>query len=226
MSSRLLDHLWEGGSGGLPTTGSQAVRKSRGENLDRPVVTTSVSPTTPEVSGMKWVTRKNANVDRIACPWLIRKFIDKDPVFLYVPPEEVLAVAKREDAIPYDVEGVELGHVGGRCSFESIMVKYNLTEPALQKLAAIVHGAYVARDIAIAPEAAGLKAIAHGFALLHGDNDHEKIRLETPIYDALYAWCQRQVAAGGKTTRLFTRAGSLTPPAPSIGRVRSGRRAS
>jgi len=89
---------------------------------------------------MKWITRKNANVDRIACPWLIRKFVDKDPVFLYVPPEEVLAVAKREDAIPYDVEGVELGHVGGRCSFESIMVKYNLTEPALQKLAKIVHG--------------------------------------------------------------------------------------
>src|SRR5712692_2028884 len=112
---------------------------------------------------MKWITRKNANVDRIACPWLIRKFVDKDPVFLYVPPEEVLAVAKREDAIPYDVEGVELGHVGGRCSFESIMVKYNLTEPALQKLAKIVHGADVARDVAIVPEAAGLKAIAHGF---------------------------------------------------------------
>ncbi|HVH30156.1 MAG TPA: chromate resistance protein ChrB domain-containing protein, partial [bacterium] len=98
---------------------------------------------------MKWVTRKNANVDRIACPWLIRKFVDKNPVFLYVLPEEVLAVAKREDAIPYDVEGVELGHVGGRCSFESIMVKYNLTEPALQKLAKIVHGADIARDVAI-----------------------------------------------------------------------------
>ncbi len=142
---------------------------------------------------MKWVTRKNANVDRIACPWLIRKFVDKDPVFLYVPPDEVLSVAKREDAIPYDVEGVELGHVGGRCSFESIMVKYGLTEPALQKLATIVHGADVARDVTIIPEAAGLKAVAHGFALLHGDNDHEKIRLETPLYDALYAWCQQQV---------------------------------
>ncbi len=144
---------------------------------------------------MKWVTRKNANVDRIACPWLIRKFVDKDPVFLYVPPDEVLSVAKREDAIPYDVEGVELGHVGGRCSFESIMVKYGLTEPALQKLATIVHGADVARDVTIVPEAAGLKAVAHGFALLHGDNDHEKIRLETPLYDALYAWCQQQVGS-------------------------------
>jgi hypothetical protein len=143
---------------------------------------------------MKWVTRKNANVDRIACPWLIRKFVDKDPVFLYVAPEEVLAVAKQEGAIPYDVEGVELGHVGGRCSFESIMVKYGLTDPALQKLATIVHGADIARDIKIVPEAAGLQAIAHGFALLHGENDHEKIRLETPLYDALYAWCQRQVA--------------------------------
>ena len=144
---------------------------------------------------MKWVTRKNANVDRIACPWLIRKFVDKDPVFLYVPPDEVLSVATREDAIPYDVEGVELGHVGGRCSFESIMVKYALTEPALQKLATIVHGADVARDVTIVPEAAGLKAIAHGFAVLYGDNDHEKIRLETPLYDALYAWCQQQVAS-------------------------------
>ena len=145
---------------------------------------------------MKWITRKNANVDRIACPWLIRKFVDKDPVFIYVPAEEVLAVAEREEAIPYDVKGVELGHVDGRCSFESIMGKYNLSDPALQKLAKIVHGADVGADINIVPEAAGLKAIAHGFALLHGDNDHEKIRLETPLYDALYAWCQRQVAEG------------------------------
>ncbi len=145
---------------------------------------------------MKWVTRKNANVDRIACPWLIRKFVDKDPAFMYVPAEEVLAVAEREGAIPYDVKGVELGHVDGRCSFESIMVKYHLTDPALQKLAKIVHGADVAADVNIVPEAAGLKAIAHGFALVHGDNDHEKLRLETPLYDALYAWCQQQVAHG------------------------------
>ena len=145
---------------------------------------------------MKWVTRKNANVDRIACPWLIRRFVDQDPVFLYVPADEVAAVAEREGAIPYDVPGVELGHVDGRCSFESIMVKYNLTDPALQKLAGIVHGADVAADIDIAPQAAGLKAIADGFAFVHGDNDHEKIRLEIPLYDALYAWCQRQVAEG------------------------------
>jgi len=149
-----------------------------------------------EVSDVKWITRKNANVDRIACPWLIRKFVDKDPVFIYVPADEVLAAAEREQATPYDVKGVELGHVDGRCSFESIMVKYKLTDPALQKLAKIVHGADVAADINIVPEARGLRAIAHGFAVVHGDHDHEKIRLETPLYDALYAWCQQEVSGG------------------------------
>jgi hypothetical protein len=145
---------------------------------------------------MKWVTRKNANVDRVACPWLIRRFVDRNPEFLYVSTEEVAAVAERESAIPYDVKDVELGHVDGRCSFESIMVKYGLTDPALERLAKIVHGADVAADIDIVPEARGLKAIAHGFALVHGEDDHEKIRLETPMYDALYAWCQKQVAEG------------------------------
>jgi len=149
-----------------------------------------------EVADMKWVTRKNANVDRIACPWLIRRFVDRDAEFIYVSADEVAAVAERRGAVPFDVKGVELGHVDGRCSFESIMVKYGLTDPALERLARIVHGADVAADVDIVPEAAGLKAIAHGFALLHGDNDHEKIRLETPLYDALYAWCQRQVAEG------------------------------
>jgi hypothetical protein len=143
---------------------------------------------------MKWVTRKNANVDRIACPWLIRRFVDQEPEFLYVPADEVAAVAEREGAIPYDVQGVRLGHVDGRCSFESIMVEYGLDDPGLALLARIVHGADVAADIDIVPEAAGLKAIAHGFALVHGDDDHEKIRLETPMYDALYAWCRKQAA--------------------------------
>jgi hypothetical protein len=143
---------------------------------------------------MKWITRKNANVDRIACPWLIKKFVDPDAEFLYVPAADVMAVAESEGATPYDVKGVELGHVDGRCSFESIMLKHNLTDPALQLVAKIVHGADVAADIGIVPEAAGLYAIAHGFALLHGDDDHGKIRLETPMYDALYAWCQKEVA--------------------------------
>ena len=141
---------------------------------------------------MKWVTRKNANVDRIACPWLIRRFVDAEAVFLFVPADDVAAVAKREGAIPFDMQGVELGHVDGRCSFESIVLKYRLTDPGLARLAQIVHGADVPADVTLVPEAAGLMAIAHGFALLHGENDHEKIRLETPLYDALYAWCRLQ----------------------------------
>ncbi len=145
---------------------------------------------------MKWVTRRNANVDRVACPWLIKRFVDPDAEFLYVGAAEVAAVAEREQAIPYDVQGVELGHVDGRCSFESIMVKYGLTDPALRRLATMVHGADVAADRNIVPEAAGLYAIAHGFALVHGEDDHAKIRLETPVYDALYAWCRDQVAQG------------------------------
>ena len=142
---------------------------------------------------MKWVTRQNASVDRIACPWLIRRFIDPEAEFLYVPAQQVMAVAERQGALPYDVGGVELGHVDGRCSFESIMVKYALKDPALERLALIVHGADVSTDVGLTPEAAGLKAIAHGFAMLHGDDDHRKIALETPLYDALYAWCQHQV---------------------------------
>lgn len=143
---------------------------------------------------MKWVTRKNASVDRIACPWLIRRFIDPDAEFLYVAAPEVTAVAERDGAIPYDVGGVELGHVDGRCSFESIILKYGLKDAALDRLALIVHGADVSADLGITPEAAGLKAIAHGFAMVHGEDDHRKIALEAPLYDALYAWCQHQVA--------------------------------
>ncbi len=141
---------------------------------------------------MKWVTRKNANVDRVACPWLIRRFIDTDATFLFVPNDEVMAVAEREHAIPFDVTGVELGHVNGRCSFESIVLKYKVTDPAVTLLGRIVHGADIPADITIEPEAAGLRAIAYGFASIHGDNDQEKIRLETPLYDALYAWCQHR----------------------------------
>jgi hypothetical protein len=141
---------------------------------------------------VKWVTRKNANVDRVACPWLIAKFVDPEAEFLYVPAEEVMAAAEREGAIPYDVKDVELGHVDGRCSFDSIIVKYGLEDAALKRLAQIVHGADVAADRDICPEAAGLYAIAHGFALVHGEDDHEKIRLETPMYDALYAWCRKE----------------------------------
>ena len=144
---------------------------------------------------MKWVTRKNAKVDRVACPWLIRRFVDPDAEFLYVAPEEVMAVARTEGATPYDVGEVELGHVDGRCSFESILVKHELRDPALDRLAKIVHGADVTADRGICPEAAGLYAIAHGFAIVHGEDDHEKLRLEGPMYDALYAWCQKEVGS-------------------------------
>ncbi|MFI4971543.1 MAG: chromate resistance protein ChrB domain-containing protein [Candidatus Dormiibacterota bacterium] len=143
---------------------------------------------------MRWVTRQNASVDRIACPWLVKRFIDPEAEFLYVPAAEVAAVAEREGAIPYDVAGVELGHVDGRCSFESIILKYGLHDTALDRLARIVHGADVAADIGLTPEAAGLKAIAHGFSMVHGVDDHRKLELEMPLYDALYAWCQHEVA--------------------------------
>ena len=143
---------------------------------------------------MKWVTRANANVDRIACPWLIKRFVDPQAEFLFAPPEQVMAMAEREAAIPYDVPNVELGHVDGRCSFESIVRKYQLTDPALIRLARIVHGADVAEDMAVTPQSAGLSAIARGYQLLHGEADQEKIRLESPMYDALYVWCQSQVA--------------------------------
>ena len=143
---------------------------------------------------MKWITRENANVDRIACPWLIRRFIDKDAVFLFVPKEQVMSAAKQEGATPYDVPGVELGHVDGRCSFESIMLKYGLMDDsALVEMAKIVHAADVSDDVGTSPQGAGLKAIAHGFAILHGLDDHKKIELETPMYDALYTWCRAQL---------------------------------
>src|SRR3989475_12637662 len=143
---------------------------------------------------MRFVTRRNAAVDRIACPWLIRRFIDPDAEFLYVEPQDVARVAMETSAVPFDVAGAELGHVDGRCSFESILLKYGLGDPALDRLAKIVHGADVAADVEVTPEAAGLKAIAHGFAMVHGEDDHRKIALESPLYDALYAWCQHDAA--------------------------------
>jgi len=146
---------------------------------------------------MKWVTRENANVDRVACPWLITRFVDPQAEFLYVPTEQVPVVAEREGAIPYDTANVELGHVDGRCSFEAIMLKYGLMEDkGLVELAKIVHAADVSADIDTSVYGRGLKAIAYGFAYLHGKDDHKKIELETPMYDALYAFCQQQAAQG------------------------------
>jgi hypothetical protein len=144
---------------------------------------------------MKWVTRERANVDRIACPWLIRRFIDPDAVFLFVPRDEVLETAEREGAHSYDAPGAKYTHRDGKCSFDVIIEDFGLTgDAALVRLAEIVHAADVSEDRTTSPEGPGLYAIAHGFALLHGTDDHAKIGLETPMYDALYAWCQDQVA--------------------------------
>jgi hypothetical protein len=144
---------------------------------------------------MKWVTRQNANVDRIACPWLIKRFIDPDAEFLFVERDEVLAVAEREGAHSYDAEGAEYTHRDGKCSFDVLVEEFDLTGDAgLVRLAEVVHAADVSEDIDSSPEGRGLSAIAHGFALIHGTEDHRKIELETPMYDALYAWCQRQTA--------------------------------
>ena len=144
---------------------------------------------------MKWVTRENANVDRIACPWLINRFIDPEAEFLFVHRDEVLEVAERESAHSYDAPGAEYTHRDGRCSFDVLVEEFGLTsDPALVRLAQIVHAADVPEDIDSSPEGPGLSAIAHGFALLFGTEDHKKIELETPMYDALYAWCRHQTA--------------------------------
>jgi hypothetical protein len=144
---------------------------------------------------MRWVTRDNANVDRIACPWLIKRFIDPEAEFLFVPRDQVLAVAEREGARSYDAPGAAYTHRDGKCSFDVLIDEFDLTgEAALVRLARIVHAADVSEDRDTSPEGAGLYAIAHGFALLHGTQDHRKIELETPMYDALYAWCQDEVA--------------------------------
>ena len=144
---------------------------------------------------MKWVTRENANVDRIACPWLIKRFIDAEAEFLFVPRDQVLEVAAEQDGRSYDAPGAQYTHRDGKCSFDVLVEDFDLAgDAALVRLAEIVHAADISQDRASSPEGAGLYAIAHGFALLHGTADHHKIELETPMYDALYAWCQEQVS--------------------------------
>ena len=140
---------------------------------------------------MKWVTRARPKVDRIACPWLIKRFVDPQAEFLYVLTDEVMDVAKREAAIPFDVANVELGHPGPECSFDAIIKKYNLTDGALLRLALIVRGADTSAK-QLTPESAGLDAIAEGFRLVYKD-DHELLERESSVYDALYAYCQEMV---------------------------------
>jgi hypothetical protein len=136
---------------------------------------------------MKWITRERPKIDRIACPWLILRFIEPDAEFLYVPADQVLTVAQETGAIAYDVPGVELSHVGERCSFDAFIAKYQLTDPGLQRLAIIVRGADTSR-LDLAPQCAGLYAISLGLSATI-PNDHEMLRHGLFLYDALYAWC-------------------------------------
>ena len=144
---------------------------------------------------MKWVTRSHVHVDRVACPWLIKRFVDNEAEFLFVPSSQVKRVATETGATPFDAQDVELGHHESRCSFESIVLKYELKDPALQRLAKIVHSADVTTDIDKDPIARGLEAIAVGYSLRYPD-DEENLDYQFEVYDALYAWCRLQVAKG------------------------------
>lgn len=135
---------------------------------------------------MKWITRERPKIDRIACPWLITRFIDDAPEFLYVPADQVMPLAAANQAIPYDVPNVELTHEGPLCSFDAILKKYNLTDPCLLELAVIVRGADTSR-LDLAPQCAGLFAISLGLSQ-NFSNDHEQLKHGMVIYDALYAW--------------------------------------
>ena len=142
---------------------------------------------------MKWITRSHVHVDRVACPWLILRFVDNEAEFLFVPANQVKKVAAETDAIPFDAPDVELGHHEGRCSFEAIIQKYELKDPALLRLAKIVHSADVAADIDKDPVARGLEAIAVGYGIRYPD-DEENLQQQFEVYDALYAWCRLQAA--------------------------------
>ena len=136
---------------------------------------------------MKWITRERPKIDRIACPWLVARFIDEAPEFLYVPAGDVMRIAAETGATPYDVPGVELGHHGDQCSFDAFIAKYQIRDAALDKLALIVRGADCGQP-GLAKEAAGLLAISKGLSL-NFEDDHEMLKHGMVIYDALYAWC-------------------------------------
>jgi hypothetical protein len=138
---------------------------------------------------MKWITRSHVHVDRVACPWLITRFVDSQAEFLFVPASQIASRAAETGAIPFDAPGVELGHHDGRCSFESIILKYGLKDPALLRLARIVHAADVSADLDTDPLARGLEAIATGFSVRY-PLDADNLAAQFPVYDALYAWCR------------------------------------
>ncbi len=149
---------------------------------------------------MKWVTRERPKIDRIACPWLITRFIDKEPEFLYVPPDRVLAVADRTGAIPYDIPGVKFSHVGEKCSFDAFLSEYHLDDPTLQQLADIVRGADTSRP-ELTPQSPGLLAISLGLGHIFQD-DHEMLRHGVVMYDALYAWCRSVQGAAQRPPKM------------------------
>lgn len=142
---------------------------------------------------MKWITRSHVHVDRVACPWLITRFIDSEAEFLFVPKSQIDQMTKETGAIPFDAPGVELGHHDGRCSFESIILKYKLNDTGLLRLAKIVHAADIAEDLDADPLARGLEAIATGYSLRYPD-DLQNLERQFEVYDALYAWCRLQAA--------------------------------
>ncbi|MCF3948875.1 chromate resistance protein [Acidiphilium sp. AL] len=152
---------------------------------------------------MKWVTRERPKIDRVACPWLIARFIDKEPEFLYVPPDQVMKVVAETGATPFDIPGVELSHAGDLCSFDTFLARYQLTDPALHQIALMVRGADTAR-FDLAPQAAGLFAISLGLSAMFPD-DHEMLRHGMVVYDALYAWCrERQEETHGWPPKIVT----------------------
>ena len=143
---------------------------------------------------MKWVTREKAKVDRIACPWLIKNFIDKEAEFIFVPTEEVLSTAEQENAISFDAPGAKFAHSeDGKCTFEVLVEHYNIKDRAVQKLAQVIHGADVPHDLGITPESAGVRTIAHGFRLISKD-DHDNMSKQFTVYDALYAFFKQELA--------------------------------
>jgi hypothetical protein len=147
---------------------------------------------------MKWITRSHVHVDRVACPWLITRFIDNEAEFLFAPTNQIEQIVKETGAIPFDAPGVELGHAeDGRCSLESILLKYGLKEPGLLRLAKIVHAADVSKDIDTDLLARGLEAIATGYSLRFPE-DEENLARQFEVYDALYAWCRMDVAKSNK----------------------------
>ncbi len=145
---------------------------------------------------MNWITRSNVKVDRVACPWLIKRFVDREAEFLFVPEDKLLEAARRENATPFDASRlpeVKLNHRGNRCTFEAILEDYNLSDAALQRLGLIVRAADVKGQEHVAPEGPGLRALAEGFAQM-GISDQERLARQFPVYDALYKYVQRQTS--------------------------------